>query len=145
MLMIAPIWRAQHWYPLLLNDLDDFLMTLPVFPDLLMNPRGDLHPQVLNHHLQLATWPVSRDPVQIDLFQRKLLHGEKGHQSPTNQHGNSGAAGVFKVIPIHFWLLLRILLSYSPPNSQRGKNIVGYKFSLPVSCLWKVVTDFQTC
>jgi hypothetical protein len=57
--LLAPIWPNQHWYPLLLEMITDFPVTLPQLPDLLESPAGDPHPLIEEGHLRLAAWKVS--------------------------------------------------------------------------------------
>ena len=54
-LLIAPVWPAQHWYPLLLQMLVDYPVLLPSHEDLILNPHQQAHPLIQNGHLALAT------------------------------------------------------------------------------------------
>ena len=101
LILIAPVWPAQHWYPLLLEMLSDYPVLLPHHNDLILDYHRQSHPLILNGHLSLAAWPVSGNHYQTATFQRSLspftmLHGEAALQSPTTQHGTCGPAGVSK-------------------------------------------------
>ena len=108
LILIAPVWRSQPWYPALLELLIDFPLALPTDPALLMDPFGKPHPLMIAGQLQLAAWKLSGvDSLQKE-FQKKLLNcwqldGVKGLTTPTRVHGSNGMAGVLngKWIPFH--------------------------------------------
>ena len=100
-LIIAPIWPAQHWYPLIIQMLVDYPLLLPNQTDLLLNPHRQCHPLIQNGHLRLGAWLVSGIPCQVASFQKNLSqstmpHGESQQQNHTIRHGISGLAGVNK-------------------------------------------------
>ena len=100
-IMIAPIWPAQTWYPLLLSSLIDHPQIIPSHPNLLKNPQGESHPLVLQDHLHLAAWPISGNPSRRKEFLSSLPpsyvhHGEKTPPRLTNQLGEGGLAGVLQ-------------------------------------------------
>ena len=93
-LLIAPLWTTQSWYPLLLKLPVDKPILLPRKDNLLFQPHSKtLYP--MKDHLVLATWKFSRNPLETKAFLMKqpaLLH-HRGRQGPINnttQHGNSG-------------------------------------------------------
>ena len=45
--LVAPVWKTQWWYPYLLQLLIDYPLLLPVHPDLLSNPFKRKHPLLL--------------------------------------------------------------------------------------------------
>lgn len=47
LVLVAPIWRSQPWYPALLELLIDYPLILPVDPQLLMDPSNNPHPLVV--------------------------------------------------------------------------------------------------
>ena len=58
LMLIAPVWPTQSWYPILLEMLIDRPILLPKWPNLLKQPHNDqLHP--LRLQLQLAAWIIS--------------------------------------------------------------------------------------
>ena len=58
-ILIAPNWTAQVWYPALLQLLVDNPLILPQNLDLLRNPLGEPHPLILQGSLNLTAWKVS--------------------------------------------------------------------------------------
>lgn len=98
LVMIAPVWRNQHWYPALLAALYDFPILIPPVPKLLTNAVGQLHPLVSQQRLQLAAWPVSGQEMRIKTFQRKLQvscptqfeQNQRKHTTPLGNHSNAG-------------------------------------------------------
>ena len=102
LVIVAPVWETQLWYPLLLQLCVDFPPLLPQPVDLLTR-QGENHPLT---HLQLAGWLVSTVRTQRHAFLQRLkhcswLHGGKTLQVPMGQLGKSGLAGVInnKLIP----------------------------------------------
>ena len=116
LLLIAPVWPAQSWYPLLLEMLVEIPSVLPQQSDILLNPQGELHPLVVQNHLTLAAWPVSGNSSRQVAFQKMLkeytVHpGGEAHQNHMNQHGESDSAGVVQGKVILFKPLFTILQS----------------------------------
>ena len=113
--LVAPVWETQWWYPYLLQLLIDYPLLLPVHPDLLSDPFERKHPLLLRHQLQLAAWKVSGVSTLQQGFQRGLqnsfVQDGVGAQIPlTNLVGKGGIAGVsrgklipFRVTSNHFW------------------------------------------
>ena len=98
-LIIAPVWPAQHWYPLMLQMLSDYPLLLPSQMDLIRNPHSQCHPLIQERHMRLGAWPVSGVHCQVANFQKTLsqstVHlGESQQQNHTILHGTSGYAGV---------------------------------------------------
>ena len=105
--VIAPIWANQSWFPLLLGSLVDLPIALPEMPTLLSNPLGEPHPLILQDHLRLAAWKVSGVKSKIEVFLRKLsrssaLHGGMAPKNPTHLPGQSGYAGAVNGVLIPF-------------------------------------------
>ena len=67
LLLVAPVWGQQPWYPLLLQILTDQPVLIPMSQDLLKAPDGSLHPLCVNSRLVLAAWPVSGNPTEAGL------------------------------------------------------------------------------
>ena len=111
LLLIAPIWPAQIWHPLLLSMLSNNPVILPSSPDLLLNPQQEQHLLILNGHLTLAAWPISRTCSLTREFHRRVQTssaspGGRERQNPMNPLGNVGSAGVTNgtQIPfLHLW------------------------------------------
>ena len=59
LLIVAPVWPSQAWYPLLLEYLVKSQVLIPMYSDILQDPFSHLHPMVTQGQLQLAAWTVS--------------------------------------------------------------------------------------
>ena len=106
-LLVAPIWPSQPWYPTLLELLVDFPRLLPHQQDLYLYTEGMNLPEIC---LDLAVWPISANGLRQRSFQRKLpisswLHGGRRQQSPTTCCFRSGLAGVRNGAQIPFQAL----------------------------------------
>ena len=66
--LVAPVWPHQPWYPHLLQRLSAAPLLLPV-PQL-RDPYGNHHP--LHRSLQLGVWTISGLPFRNEAFQRRL-------------------------------------------------------------------------
>ena len=105
--IIAPVWQGQPWFPPLIESLIDFPTLLPQIHNLLTNPAGDPHPLVARNRLCLAAWRPSGVQSRIREFQERLSrsyapHGEEVQRKPILQPGESGVAGVVRGRPIPF-------------------------------------------
>ena len=103
-LLVAPVWVHQPWYPLLLGSLIEVPVLLPQSINLLRDPFGQPHPL---HSLRLAGWKVSGEGSLQRAFRAKLQTSlqQAGVKEPTrhtSQRGPSGAAGVCNGIWIPF-------------------------------------------
>jgi len=90
--LVAPVWDTQHWYPLLLELLVELPILLPVNKSLLQDPFNRAHPLLLTGQLQLAVWKVSGSSTQRKVFQEELQalscqDGARGLTQRTNQGG----------------------------------------------------------
>lgn len=105
--LIAPVWTHQPWYPALLDVSVEIPVLLPHDHSLLLDPFSQPHPLVLSQALQLAAWKVSGKGSLQQGFQNRLLASspQAGAKVPT-QHitlpGRDGSAGVLKGISIPF-------------------------------------------
>ena len=107
MLLVAPAWPHQSWYPLLLESLIDLPVLLPWSVSLLWDPFGQPHPLLQSHSLPLAGWKVSGKSSLRTEFLHWLQNsyrqrGARERTTHTNLHGCSGEAGVLRGIPIPF-------------------------------------------
>ena len=105
--LIAPLWRSQPWFPILLERLIDYPRLLPQNQTLLTNPKGESHPLINQNSLQLVTWRVSGRDSTVRIFQKRLSTfcaepGEKERRKATLQPGIIGQVGVIegKLIPL---------------------------------------------
>ena len=98
-LLIAPVWTTQSWYPLLQLLIEEPIL-LPKKENLLVLPRSKaLYP--MRNSLVLAAWMLSGDPSEVEVFlmnqPASLPHlGPLGLIDNTIQPGKSGVAGVTK-------------------------------------------------
>ena len=104
MVLVAPVWPAQSWYPLLLDLCTDFPVLIPIQEDLTQGARP--HPL---KHLQLAGWLLSGEDTKRQTFLKRVENsswelGGKTQLVPILVHGQSGVAGVVSesmLIPFH--------------------------------------------
>ena len=105
--LVAPVWQTQHWWPLLLQLTVQLPVLLPASPTLLQDPSNPkvIHP--MYPRLRLAVWTVSNNSAQQQAFRTQLpafcprLHVNP----PTNHmtvHGQNGTAGVIEGKLIQF-------------------------------------------
>ena len=103
LLLLAPVWKGQTWYPVLLEMLWDFPRLIAPAPDLIQKPTGS----PMEMAPQLAVWPVSGNVSRVMAFQTMLLSSCLGPGEP-NRHSRmihiseSGLAGVLKGVVIPF-------------------------------------------
>ena len=97
--LIAPVWKTQPWYPLLLTLLTECPYLINVDIPAVYQEQSTLNPQ-------LAVWNISGRDTETRSFQRKLPHscsnhGEKRPISLTTHSLGDGIAGVVsgKLIP----------------------------------------------
>jgi len=106
LILVAPVWRSQPWYPALLELLMDFPLILPQIPMLLSDPFGKPHPLMTTGQLQLAAWKLSGIDSRKREFQARLHNfwqqdGAEPQTQPTRVLGEDGIAGALngKLIP----------------------------------------------
>jgi hypothetical protein len=107
-ILIAPVWITQPWYPLLLDLAMTTPRLLPKETKLLSCPEGVDHPLLVNNTLQLSAWVVSGQAETVKTFQRGLetfwsTHEHREPDAITTQPGRNLVAGVVgeKLIPFH--------------------------------------------
>ncbi|KAI8519760.1 hypothetical protein Bbelb_030170 [Branchiostoma belcheri] len=105
-ILIAPVWKSQAWYPKVLNMLFESPVLLPQSWDLLFLPHNR-RPHPLLPDLMLAAWPISGDSCRVGAFRQGLQIsssrlGEKVLLDSISQHGLSGPAGVIEGRLIQF-------------------------------------------
>ena len=66
-LLIAPVWTTQSWYPVLLQLLIDQPIVLPKGDTLLSLPHGNAH-HPMKDDLVLAAWILSSNPLETEVF-----------------------------------------------------------------------------
>jgi hypothetical protein len=108
--LVTPAWSAQPWYATLLEMSIQDPILLPIAPQTLQCPTGEIHPLLINKSLQLVGWVISGNPSAQWNYQSKLKncysnHGAREQTLLTTQPGISGLAGVWKEKLIPFRLL----------------------------------------
>ena len=123
--LVAPVWRNQAWFPMLLDLAVELPLLIPHSNSLLLDPRGEPHPLLRSNRLTLAAWKISDDSTLQLEFQKKLqpfsLQG--GAQAPiplTNLDGNGGVAGVREGKLIPFRVEFNPSLISSPHCSRKA-------------------------
>jgi hypothetical protein len=108
LVLVAPLWTAQPWWPLLIELIVDYPIYLGNDPKLLqdVSNQGAIHP--LFPSLKLAVWTISGNITKQWEFQRQLsissaTASRAQPPKPTMSPGLSGVAGVRKgkVIPYY--------------------------------------------
>ena len=102
--LVAPVWPTQTWYPVLLDLLMDFPRRLPQREDILLETAEAELPAVIPH---LAVWVISGKSFRQKAFQMELQsscwpHGGQNPQNHTIACFKSGLAGVRNGIQIPF-------------------------------------------
>lgn len=105
--LVAPVWPAQPWYPQLLQKVVQPPLLLPLEDSLLTDSVGEFHPLVLQKRLRLGVWKLSASVSQQRDFQKTLsaLSKETSQhllQSSTIQLLKNGIAGVYRNKLIRF-------------------------------------------
>ena len=106
LVLVAPVWQSQPWYPLLLESCVAPPILFPHYPGLLSR-QGEVHPLM---NLQLAGWLLSANHIQKQAFHSQLKPyllqpGGMEHPRPMHQLGEDGIAGVENGNLIRFKLL----------------------------------------
>ena len=104
LILVAPVWKAQMWYPALLGMLMDYLALIHPQEDLMLATFSVSQPATTP---QLAVWPISGKDIVTTKFQKKLRsscshHGGRSPPSHTTHFFKSGPAGALNRIPILF-------------------------------------------
>ena len=106
-MLVAPIWKAQAWYPLLLQMLVRAPILIPQLPDTIQPVCQNNLPDIIP---QLAVWVISANNVKVATFHRHLQtlsshHGEINPPSHTTSPLVNGPAGVVNGTDIPFQVL----------------------------------------
>ena len=127
LVLIAPLWKSQAWFPLLPEMSVEKPILLPSCMRLLTDPMGFSHPMVIQGHLQLVAWTVSGVLSRVEDFQRKLLrssvlHGESTQKPHTLVVGGFGQDGAQPRVSIPLIHLSRLWLNFSLLNFTRENS-----------------------
>ena len=103
-ILVAPVWKGQVWYPVLLEMLRDFPWLIHPQESLLQRAGAQRIPEIIP---QLAVWPVSGKDTETASFLQKLQTSclPPGGRSPCNHMSltlASGLAGVQNGVTIPF-------------------------------------------
>ena len=116
--LIAPGWPNQEWFPDLLDLAIDFPITLPPVQKLLKQTFSHhFHPHPSN--LNLHAWRLSRDSTRREDFLKRLPKGslylrDNPQQGFTNLNGKCSESGA---------MLSKLILSRQLSNSYRNSSI----------------------
>ena len=99
LILIAPVWPTQPWYPVLKETSFREVILLPPLSNLLQNVWEEPHPLLVKGSLTLAAWTVSGLTSRTREFQSRhqpssLLHGGKILKLHTPVAGRDGNSGV---------------------------------------------------
>ena len=100
LILIAPLWPQQEWYPDLLHLIADYPRALPPWPKLLKQPHLDrFHLNI--EMLRLHAWRLSSLPSEREAFLAKLPRESRDLIGPlrltyTKQSGASSVLGVVR-------------------------------------------------
>ena len=100
LILIAPIWPSQPWYPRLLSLLVSNPLRIDPQQEVITEDRMDLTPP-------LAVWPISGNTMQIKNFHQRFQtssyhHGDRRPHSPMTHSVRSGSAGALRGSVIQF-------------------------------------------
>ena len=103
-ILVAPVWKGQPWYPVLLGMLYNYPRQLPQSPSLLQSEPSVAQMDFLP---QIAVWPVSGRSLDVETFQSQLrsLSSHPGgvkYLKPLTPTSKSGWAGVLNGVVIPF-------------------------------------------
>lgn len=105
LVLVAPVWKAQAWYPVLLNMLTHTPLLIPQRGDLIQATHPESLPEVTP---TLAMWGVSGNVAKNAGFLRELRnsswhHGGKNPSRHMTRSLGNGSTGVVDgtVIPFH--------------------------------------------
>ena len=108
--LVAPMWKTQPWYPLLLQLLRGTPLLIPIQENVVISPtqEGFIMPSGVP---QLAVWPLSGIKADQEGFQKELRdywnpHGGIRPSQHTSLSSNAGIVGVWNGIEIPLGVLL---------------------------------------
>ena len=125
LVLITPLWKAQPWFPLILEMLIDLPLLLPVGKDTLHpSPNCDC-PLTTNNQLQLVAWRVSADSSKQENFRAKQLslscaRGERKRTLIITLRGRSGAG---TEVSVPFLQISKSVLEFLTVQFEEGRSI----------------------
>ena len=102
--LVAPVWKSQPWYPTLLHMLVDYPRLIAAETEIMVNKDNSLMLP------QLAVWHISGRGTEVSSFRRKLqtsclVPRELKRTSPMTHYLPNGTAGALNGIQIPFLVL----------------------------------------
>ena len=102
--LVAPIWPSQPWYPKLLSLLWSIPLRIAPQQNLMLETREGCLPELSP---PLAVWPISGNATRVKTFQKKLpisssLPGGINPHSHMTHSARNGSAGVLNGVVIPF-------------------------------------------
>ena len=99
LVLVAPIWQAQPWWPLLLGMMVQQPVLLPSSSTLLIDPTDPQHIHPMFPRLHLGVFHISSNDIRQRAFRETLPNYssqqlEIPHRKHTSPAGNASAAGV---------------------------------------------------
>jgi hypothetical protein len=107
--LIAPAWPRQRWFPDILELLIDYPLRLPLWSKLLKQPRSSIFHQTPSVY-HLHAWKLSSVATKIEGFQDQLLtewqeHRKSQVSASMKASGEDSVIGVRRGVPIRSRLL----------------------------------------
>ena len=104
LVLIAPVWKSQPWYPALLEMMVDFPILLPQRKNTVNPTHPGCAPEVIP---QLAAWRISGDATKTKRFQKRaqscsLPPGDRSPHGRMTHFSESGWTGAMNGIVIPF-------------------------------------------
>ena len=101
LVLVAPIWQAQPWWPILLTLLVSNPVLLLHSPHLIQDPSDPSRVHPMFPHLHLTVCGISSSTIKQKAFLDRLPNCSSQQlglppKRPTNQYGPAGVAGVLK-------------------------------------------------
>ena len=73
LILTAPVWSTQPWYPELLNLCFKEPVLLSQGKEILISPKSIVHPLMVENSLKLVAWLVSEKPFRVMEFQKTFF------------------------------------------------------------------------
>ena len=104
LVLVAPVWKSEVWYPTLLEMFIQEPLLLPSRPGLIQPTHRVYMPDITP---QLAAWVISGVDSKAKRFRKKLQssslhHGDRKHQGHMTPYSTNGWAAVTKGVAILF-------------------------------------------
>ena len=99
LILVAPLWKSQPWYSMILEMLIDFPRKLEGGEELVRDQEGKPHPLHLKGALNLVAWKLSGETYKREAFLNQLskwwrINGKSPQKPHMNLAGTAGYPGV---------------------------------------------------